>query len=116
MLFEGKASLIGTPGAYDAVTSATTIEVGRPGVADSKAGLLLRDIQIGHPGKANAIRGQITAHGRSRVTIGRARCNDLLLITKDKATIDVSHIERIGHLDVIQDGRAITLPYSTTRP
>lgn len=116
MLFEGKASLIGTPGAHDAATPATTIEVGRPGDADSKAELLLRNVQIGHPGKANAIRGQITAHGRSRVTIDRARCNDLLLITKDRGAIAVSDIERIGQIDVIQDGGAITLPSSTTRP
>jgi hypothetical protein len=116
MVYEGKASLVGTPGAYDAVTPATTIEVGRPGAADSKAELVLRNVAIGHPGRAGAIRGQITAHGSSRVSIEHARCNDLLLITKNKGTITVSDIEKVGQVDFIQDGGSITLPNPTTRP
>jgi len=116
MLSEGKALLVGTPGVYDAATPATTIEVGKRNVPDSKAELELRHVQIGHPSKANAIRGQITAHGRSRVAISHARCNDLLLITKHEGTITVSDIEKNGHIDVIQDGGPIHLPVATTRP
>jgi hypothetical protein len=116
MLFQGRAALAGTPGAYDAVTPATTIEVGTPGGEGGTAKLVLRNTAIGHSGRAGAIRGQITAHGSSRVSIEHARCNDMLLITKGKGTIAVRDIEQVGRLDVIQEGGPITFRGPTTRP
>jgi hypothetical protein len=101
MLFEGRAALVGTPGSYDAITPATTIEVGRPGDAAGRAELRLENVSIGHPGRGQAIRGQITAHGRSRVDIRHARCNDLLLITKDEGTIHAAGLDRVGRLDTL---------------
>jgi hypothetical protein len=110
MVWDGKVALVGTPGTYDAATTATTIEVGAPG-RDSAAELTLRNAAIGRFAPGDPVTGQVTARGRARITIDHARTANLVLITKDSGAISLSDIERTGEIKVIADGGPVVLPH-----
>jgi hypothetical protein len=124
MLSEGSVELVGTEGTYDAVTSASTIEVGKKGeqgfqlmnadpgqpsgttsIAGENARLLIRNAEVGDPYRNN--RGQITAHGKGKVEIINSKLNNLLLMTKGAGAIDLRQVEKVGTVTTRPDGGAI---------
>ncbi len=100
-LHDGKAALIGSHGTYDAHTTATTIE------ATGTAQLFMKNVSIGRFTKDDPIKGQITAHNNSCITIEHATCADLMLITKEKGTIALQEIIQQGEISVKQEGGPI---------
>lgn len=106
MLYEGRCALVGTAGTFEAATFATTIEVGRDEPA-SRAELTLRHTKIGRFDKTASIKGQITAHGNSRVEIRDALCADLVLVTRGKGEISATNLNRQGRIISLQQGGPI---------
>ena len=51
--------------------------------------------------------GQITAHGRSKITVEDSECTDLLLITKDCGNITFVNVAETGKLQIREDGGSI---------
>jgi len=115
MLFDGRAALLGTPGTRDARASATTIDVGRDDPA-SRAELTIRDATVGWFGATpDAVKGQITAQGSSRVTVERATCDALTLVTKGSGTITLRDIDRKGALELVRQGGPIEVTEAPAR-
>lgn len=109
MLRVGRATVVGEPGTYNACLSATTIEVGRDGPDAKPAELIIRHASLGRFGKQDPVRGQITAHGNSRINIEHARCSNLILMTKGKGIITAGHLIKQGSLTKIEQGGPIRL-------
>jgi hypothetical protein len=106
MLYEGRCAMVGTAGTFEAATFATTIEVGRD-EPPSRAELTLRHVKIGRFDKTASIKGQITAHGNSRVEIRDALCADLVLVTRGKGEISATNLNRQGRIISLQQGGPI---------
>ncbi len=109
MLWQGRMEFLGTPGTFDAVTSATTIEIGwransPPPAGKPPAELVIRNAKVGRFDQQSGVRGQITAHGGSRISIENAQCGNLLLMTKDDSKIELRDIQRQGHLETRAEG------------
>jgi hypothetical protein len=90
----GKGALEGSPGTFDAATTATTVEVGAAG-ADSPEQLTLRNASIGRA-VGDPVRGQVTVHRASRLLIGTSRCTELRLMTQDRGEIVVRGLRHEG--------------------
>jgi hypothetical protein len=106
MVYEGRCLLIGTPGVYETATTATTIEAGRDD-PPSRAELVMRHVKIGRFDKHDPVKGQITAHGESRITIDDARCADLVLVTKGKGEIEAVNLHKRGRILTLPHGGSI---------
>ncbi|MCX8038600.1 MAG: hypothetical protein N3D11_16410, partial [Candidatus Sumerlaeia bacterium] len=127
MVTEGKATLAGTPGTFDAATTATTVEVGAfgpadpchaeavPGDAPPVAELLIRNAEVGRFDRAGIL-GQIGAYRNARVRIEDARTADLRLITHGNATIELRRVQLAGRIERVEKGGAIRLEPDSASP
>ncbi len=120
MVWDGKATLVGDEGTFNAKTTATTIDVGREKIRTKstdtgdtlswkpKAELTLRNASIGRFPPGSPVKGQITAKGDSVVRVEDSECSDLLLITKDRGKIAMTNVTRRGTFELIEQGGPIT--------
>jgi len=121
-LSEGRLRVEGDAHTYNSLNSCTTVEVGQRHVMglsqqesnatpgpEKRAELVLRNAALGRFAPGDAIVGQITAHSNGHVHIDRARCANLKLMTNHNGTIAMTDIERLGTLEPIAKGGAISI-------
>lgn len=108
MLFQGRCTLVGTPGLHETTTTATTIEVGRDD-PPTRAELVRKHVAIGRFDADDPVKGQITAHGDGRVAITDPRCADLVLVTRGQGKILASGLDRRGRIVTLPGGGPIRL-------
>jgi hypothetical protein len=118
MLYQGKLSVIGTDGTFDAKATATTIDVGRvpfgktaetPGNPRYEAHLLLRNASVGWFNFSTAVSytGQISAHDRGEIRVEHSQRDELVLITKGNGTISMCDVQGRPPARTIQEGGPI---------
>jgi hypothetical protein len=121
-LNEGRMTMTGDEGTYNAVNSCTTVEVGHRevvGVPDDApesdavmaptAELVMRNVTLGRFAPNDDIVGQITAHRGGRIRIEQARCARLKLITKGDGTMELHDLTAEGELERIEQGGSIRI-------
>jgi hypothetical protein len=113
ILWGGKVLFRGEEGTFNARTTATVIDVGRPG-HNTPAELIMRNAAITACESVQGfeygdlIRAQITAQGAGRIMIERSELAPVTLVTKESGSITLRDVTRKGEVRLVKHGGSIT--------